>query len=115
MVARILRRSGYEILEARTSSDAVSICETVQSRVDLILSDFNLPGANGLELAKRLGLSHFEVPFMFMSGNCEACDKIVEQGYLCLRKPFSFNDLEETVREILSEHQPFSTDPARCT
>jgi CheY-like chemotaxis protein len=108
LIARILRRSGYEILEAQTSPEAISICQ--QSPVDLILSDFNLPGGNGLQLAQILRGTYADVPVVFMSGNREACDGIVEQGYVCLRKPFSFADMEETLGEILSERRPLSAD-----
>lgn len=107
LIARILRRSGYEILEARTSPEAMSICQGARP-VDLILSDFNLPGGNGLQLAKRLRAACAGVPFVFMSGNREACDRIVEHGYVCLRKPFSFADMEQTLGEILSERRPLS-------
>ena len=110
LIARLLRRSGYEILEARTSPEAMSVFEGGRSPVDLILSDFNLPGGNGLQLAKRLRGTYAGVPVVFMSGNREAYDRIVEQGYVCLRKPFSFADMEQTLGQILSERRPLRAD-----
>ncbi len=102
LIAYILRRPGYEILEARTSREALSICERVEVPIDLVLSDFNLPGMNGLDLAKELERLRPNLPIIFMSGNLEASDDLVDRGFVCLKKPFTFADMVYIVDETLA-------------
>lgn len=45
-----LSRQGYEVTEAGTGSEALEICK--QNRFDLILSDWMMPGMDGLELCE---------------------------------------------------------------
>ncbi len=99
LIAQILRRSGYEVLEARSPAEAIFICE--HTEVDLILSDFNMPGTNGIKFAEKVDILRPNLPMVFMSGNREACDELAARGFLCLRKPFSFADMEYIVRETL--------------
>ncbi len=46
-----LHRWGYEVFEAETGHDALEICKTTQ--VDLILSDWMMPGMDGLEFCRE--------------------------------------------------------------
>ena len=99
LIAQILRRSGYHVLEASTPSEALFICEN--NEIDLMLSDFNLPEANGIILAQKVEKLRPNLPMIFMSGNRQAYDELTARGFICLRKPFSFADMEYTVRETL--------------
>nr|WP_255744029.1 SpoIIE family protein phosphatase [Aliiroseovarius sediminis] len=52
-----LTRQGYEVIEAGTGGEALEICQT--ERFDLILSDWMMPGMDGLALCKAFReLSH---------------------------------------------------------
>lgn len=46
-----LKRWGYEVLEAESGQEALEICQDQQ--LDLILSDWMMPGMNGLEFCKQ--------------------------------------------------------------
>jgi PAS domain S-box-containing protein len=50
-VGRILRRGGYEVLEAATGAEALRL---VAGRPDLVILDINLPDANGYDLCRRI-------------------------------------------------------------
>ncbi len=50
--ARHLKQWGYDIHEAASGQDALALCRTVE--FDLILSDWIMPGMDGLELCKAL-------------------------------------------------------------
>jgi len=103
IIAQILRRSGYEVLEALSAVDASFICR--HTDIDLILSDFNLPGMNGIALAHEIDPIRPKLPIIFMTGNREACDEITARGFYCLKKPFSFADMEYIIRETLGAPQ----------
>lgn len=85
LIAQILRRSGYLVLEASTPSEALFICEN--NEIDLMLSDFNLPEANGIILAQKVERVRPNLPMIFMSGNRQAYDELTARLHL-LEKAF---------------------------
>jgi len=50
ILSAYLSRWGYEVCEAGSGADALDICKTQQ--IDVVLSDWMMPGMNGLELCK---------------------------------------------------------------
>ncbi len=46
-----LSRWGYEVLQAGTGAEALEIC--AQQEIDLIVSDWMMPGMSGLELCQK--------------------------------------------------------------
>jgi two-component system chemotaxis response regulator CheY len=53
ILAKTLREIGYEVREASNGREALEMIES-GSEVKLILSDWNMPEVNGLELVKRV-------------------------------------------------------------
>jgi len=69
-VARLVLRHqlatlGYEVVEAQSAVEGVEILS--QRRVDLIISDFDMPGMSGVELLRDLGPDP-EMPFVLLTG-----------------------------------------------
>ena len=50
--SRILSEAGYEVLEASTGAEALSMARTITP--DLIVLDVNLPDISGIEVCQRL-------------------------------------------------------------
>ncbi len=63
---RSLRREGYEIVSAESSTDALSILD--ERPVDLIVSDQKMPGTSGLELLAEVARRHPSVPRVLLTG-----------------------------------------------
>ncbi len=53
ILAKTLREIGYEVREAANGREALDVIES-GSEVGLLLSDWNMPEVNGLELLKRV-------------------------------------------------------------
>jgi two-component system, NtrC family, sensor kinase len=51
VLAGILRHAGYRVLSARSGSDAIHILD--HEPVDLLLTDVEMPGLNGWQLAAQ--------------------------------------------------------------
>ena len=66
MAARILRRHGYEVIEAPGAEEALAAYRGLDRPPSLVLTDVAMPRMSGVELAARLGKS--SPPVMFMSG-----------------------------------------------
>ena len=105
LAARILRLSGYRVIEAGSGPEALALPESEVGSIDLLITDVVMPGKSGRELATRLAGSREAPLILFISGY--APDAIMPQGTLdpgtsFLQKPFSPAQLTARVDEILS-------------
>jgi len=100
----ILRKSGYQVIEARHAGEALLHSERHLGKVHLLLTDVVMPQMSGPELAKRLEGSRPEMKVLCMSGYTD--DSIVRHGVLeahlaYLQKPITPDSLTTRVREVL--------------
>ena len=67
---------------------------------DILVSDVLMPGEmNGIELAGAARTHHPSLPILLVSGYAEA----VDLDYPLLSKPFTIQDLEQRLLEILGD------------
>ncbi|MCS7025715.1 MAG: response regulator [Bryobacteraceae bacterium] len=106
LVARVLRREGYQVLEASSGQEALQILSQHAGEPALIVSDVMLPDMLGTELVAQLRLIHKRMPVVYMSGYSD--ERALSSGKLApyeafLAKPFSLSVLLQTVRLLLSQ------------
>ncbi len=94
-------REGYRVLEAGDGEQMWQ--QLTKQHVDLVMLDINLPGTDGLSLARQLR-SHSDVGIILVTGRDETIDKIVglEMGaddYVT--KPFELRELLVRVKNLL--------------
>jgi two-component system, cell cycle sensor histidine kinase and response regulator CckA len=99
---KVLTRFGYEVLEAKSSEEALAQLAGYEGPVDLLLTDVMLTGIDGGQLARRVTRHRPEVGVLFMSGYA---DPVVEQalpfGCELIEKPFTAHTLLARVRDVL--------------
>ncbi|MBA3686678.1 MAG: response regulator [Planctomycetes bacterium] len=97
-----LSAHGYRILLASAGTEALQILSTAVPAVQLVVTDVDMPGINGYELARRLRQLRPDVRIIFISGHAEqerpAGDPMVS-AYL--PKPFSALTLANAIRDAL--------------
>ncbi len=106
LAARILRRQGYEVLEASNGDEALLVCKKWEKSVYLLITDVVMPGMNGHTLADRLALFHPEMKVLYMSGytdNAIVHHGILRKGVNYIQKPFTVDGLARKVREALDK------------
>jgi CheY-like chemotaxis protein len=107
VILRVLGNHGYEVLEAGHMQDALdrwNDAETSASsaRIDLLITDFFMPGGTGRDLANTLWASRPQLPVLFMSGYDEDAPAGVVSGReVHLSKPFTTAQLLAHVTQLL--------------
>ena len=105
LVARgILRKNGYQVIDARHAGEALLHAETHAGSIHLLLTDVVMPQMSGPALAKRLTKLRPDMKVLCMSGYTD--DSIVRHGVLetriaYLQKPFTPDALATRVRDVL--------------
>lgn len=105
MLADLLRFDDYNVLEAGSGDEAVSAAESHSGPIDLVITDINLHGMTGVELAERLVRKHSSMGIIYMSGDTlsgAAGNGKVQPGAAFLQKPFESTTLLDKVREVLA-------------
>jgi two-component system chemotaxis response regulator CheY len=54
IIAKTLKELGYEVRQAANGREALEVIEAEKGALKLVLTDWNMPEINGLELLKRL-------------------------------------------------------------
>lgn len=92
-----MRKLEYGSVLAHDGLSAIDVPKT--AHVDLIISDLEMPGMNGLELIRALRAGpQWMVPLIVISGNERMMDAARPMVNAMLLKPIRFAMLESTVR-----------------
>jgi two-component system, cell cycle sensor histidine kinase and response regulator CckA len=99
VIRTILRRAGYEVLDAANGEEALKLLGMPESEsIDLLLTDVVMPGMGGRALAERVEERRPGTRVLYMSGYTD--DVTVQHGSL-YQKPVKPLALLRKVREVL--------------
>ncbi|MCP3914368.1 MAG: PAS domain S-box protein [bacterium] len=103
-IQRILSGLGYEVVAAPQPSVAIESLRDSEQEFDLLLTDIIMPGMDGTELAARALSLRPSLRVVYMSGfSGDALSDLgrVESGFAVMEKPFTEQELAQTVRDAL--------------
>ena len=106
LVRKVLGLRGYEVIEAGTGEDAITMAKT--ELPDLILMDIRLPGGiDGLEATRRIKalpqLAHIPILAMTASVRPEDIQRALDEGCSSfIRKPVDIDELPKQVAEHIA-------------
>ena len=101
----MLKRLGHTVLKANSGLEGIKIYEANKSRIDLIISDFNMPGMNGQEVIDKLRILDHSVKVLLSSGGLSVAEEKEATGRGFngfLKKPYSMITLSDKIAEILN-------------
>ena len=101
IVRGYLENDGYEVAEAGDGDAALTIAD--DWRPDLVVLDVMMPGADGLEVLRRLRTTS-EVPVILLTARSEEVDKLVGLSVGAddyVTKPFSPRELVARIKAVL--------------
>ena len=104
LVAKILRRERYVVLEAGSAEEATTVTLIHGAPIQLLLTDVMLPDRSGRQIAEQLHELTAGIKVIYISGFTD--DESVRTGDFppgsrFLQKPFTLGALVSTVREAL--------------
>lgn len=102
VVGVTLRHGGFVVIEAADGTAGLEVLQS-EASIDMLLTDVKMPGLNGYQLAEA-GLSlRPAMKVMLMTGFADEAipDAIREASIPILRKPFNFENLAKSVREMI--------------
>ena len=102
----MLQALHYTVLEARSGNEAIGLCESHGSRIDLLITDVVMPEMGGQQVAELVSARRRGIKTLFLSGYAD--DAVVRHGVLTseaafLQKPFAQIGLANKVREVLDQ------------
>jgi two-component system OmpR family response regulator len=100
-IAFDFRRRGFKVLFAENGNQAFKFFQS--EKVDLVISDFQMPECDGASFLRKMRETGSETPFIFISGGAHLtaseCLRLGAQKFLA--KPFDYQDLHHQALEIL--------------
>ncbi|MDP6581439.1 MAG: PAS domain-containing protein [Vicinamibacterales bacterium] len=105
MVVDMLVGGGFQVLEADGPETALSIASRHDGPIDLVLTDFVMPGMNGRDLVARLKADRPQTKSLYMSGYSDATVYKAGSGLgrhdALISKPFTEETLLSRVRQVV--------------
>jgi two-component system chemotaxis response regulator CheY len=120
VIKKVIKASGFnigELFEAGNGKQALQILN--EQWLDLVLTDYNMPDMNGLELLKAMKsqqtLTDIPVVIVTTEGSDQRVEEFLSQGAVAyIKKPFTPEQIKSHLNQILGEpeHGQVSTDPS---
>ena len=97
-----LQMAGFTVLTAKNGEEAIRILQESATPVDIILTDYNKPSMNGMELVKRVSANWPKTRFILASGYLDEKTQADVRGRnaTLILKPYTVDDL---IKVILGE------------
>jgi adenylate cyclase len=102
-LARALRREPYDIFTAKCGEEGILLIRENLTRLAIVISDFKMPGLDGMETLDRIGDMNPEITRIILTGyaTMEAAIMATNHGIDgFLTKPFDNLQLRANIREI---------------
>jgi FixJ family two-component response regulator len=98
--AEMLSESGMTVVEAASAEDAIMALQTVL--IDVLVTDVNLPGLSGPELATKARALRPTIGIVFATGDSEVAMGRNDPGVTVLSKPYDMVALTSAVATVLN-------------
>jgi adenylate cyclase len=101
---RVLERDGYEVMLAERGSEGIDIVHQFPEDIETVISDFKMPGLDGLETLTEIGRINPDIIRIILTGYA-TLDRAIDTVNLgidgFLTKPFDNNEIKAKIREFV--------------
>jgi DNA-binding NtrC family response regulator len=100
-VVAFLERANFQVLSADCAASAVKLARETDRKIDLLLSDVDMPKMSGPDLGQLLKKTRPDMHVMLMSGGVDGNLLVLNYGWAYIQKPFVASKLIEMVTDVL--------------
>jgi two-component system, cell cycle sensor histidine kinase and response regulator CckA len=100
-VVQILGLANFQVLSAGNGADAIELAKETKGRIDLLLSDVDMPLISGPDLGLALKKTRPDLRVMLMSGGQDGNLLVLNYGWAFIQKPFVAARLVQMIIEVL--------------
>ena len=104
IVVLLLQQAGFYVLSAMSGPDALRLTSQTDQKIDLLLSDVDMPLMSGPDLGELLKKVRPGLHVMLMSGGENGNLLVLNYGWAFIQKPFVAVKLVQMINEVL--HSP---------
>jgi CheY-like chemotaxis protein len=97
-ITSILHSENFETLEAADGKQALEMVLMLDGGVDLIVTDIQMPGGDGISLARAVRASYPSVAVILVTGYGEP-----DANFDLVEKPFSWATMLRVVRRVMAK------------
>jgi len=101
-VVAVLERANFRVLSANSGPNAIKVAANTDGRIDLLLSDVDMPHMSGPDLGEALKNARPDMHVMLMSGGASGNLLVLNYGWAFIQKPFIASKLVEMVKDVLN-------------
>ena len=94
----------YNVLSASSGKEAFQVSQNYQPAIHLLLSDFDMPGMNGIALATQISVERPQIKVLLMSGFTEGM-LVLNEGWHFLPKPFIASQLHALIAGLINPEE----------
>ena len=108
MILQGVKQAGYRCISAGNGDEALILME--KNPVDIVITDINMPGMNGIELTKKIR-ENFDSDIIIMTGFVKdfSYENVIVQGASdFIQKPVTLDELELRLQRVLKERTNFA-------
>ena len=105
VIVQFLQLGGFRVIKAMNGPEALRVAGQHAGHIDMLLTDVEMPGMSGHELAERLRGQRPLMKVLFMTGytrNDVLLRNFRDAEVPFLQKPFSSSELASKIRELLT-------------
>jgi len=77
LLCDVLQTAGYTVLVATTGSEALEVSQRHGGKIDLLLTDLEMPDMNSLDLTEKLMRIHYRMRVLYMLGDRTMLDPAI--------------------------------------
>jgi DNA-binding NtrC family response regulator len=101
VVRAILKGANFQVLSADNGASALKLAKGTEGRIDLLLSDVDMPMMSGPDLGEALKKARPDLHVMLMSGGADGNLLVLNYGWAFIQKPFVAAKLVQMVTKVL--------------
>ena len=98
--AEMIRDLGHDVEEAGSGAEALASLENGLD-VDVLITDYMMPGMDGAALAQRVGKTHPQLPVLVITGYTGRAEEVLHLPRLA--KPFGRAEIAQALVDILDD------------